>query len=174
MLATTGMTATVTGSLAAGSLALQVQGTVGTYALSGQSLGRTTFGGPIASSSATGVGSWLLTAESAPTTLVFRATVTNGRHKGLSYVGLLTYASTPNGLLDGALVLDAGGTLPATGSLVFGNLVVTVYLPHGELIAVAAQGIRMVSGDPYVTYSGSVLGPSIGDQGAWAAVQTVS
>ncbi len=177
----TGLTGTVTGTLISGTapmgaadtaVSLSVRGTVGAFTLNGHATGAAgsgAYGGTVTQSGLS-AGSYLLTPEPIAASYQFAAKIRVGHRKGTTLSGTLTIASESSGRFDGALTLDDGAIYPATGQAPLGNLDVQLYVPgQGLIVGVAPKTVQIILGTTYAIYTGTFVGPSAGDGGAWSA-----
>jgi hypothetical protein len=173
LLATTGATATVMGTVGANTqLTLAgkaVNGTLGgkPTASAGQYSGwlLDQFNDPLAS--------WIITPEPSSPSLNFAGVIRSGKQRGTVLSGTLALAVARSGQFDGTLTLDDGTVIPAAGWILYGNMQLTLYLPHGGiLIGVAPKGTINTTGIAQTDYSGTFIGPGTGDHGTWNASQS--
>jgi len=170
LLATSGMTASVTGTLGKTPL-LSVKSKAVTMTLGGQALRRGgAYGGTLALSDGTAAGSWLLTPELAAASLEFAGVIRNGKMRGTNFSGTLNLMADRVGRFDGSLALDDGTVVVAEGRMVFGNLQVMFYLPSGTIMGIAPRSTTILNNAVVASYSGMFVGPGTGDRGTWTAI----
>jgi len=168
---TTGITATVTGaftsttSLAPTSLVVRGKGLAMT--LDGHAFSRKSgqFGGAIAIGGTSGVGSWVLTPETQHIGFDIGGTSVTGSAHKVSVGGALSMSTTTSGVADGTFTLLTNGRIvPAEGRLANGNIVVTLHLAAGDVLAVGTSRPFL----QLTKWSGTFVGPATGDRGSWS------
>lgn len=171
LVATSGATSTVTGSLSDAGARITVRGRAGTFILSGHGAGRGGYGGNVEAQGATNVGAWLLIPEAVAYSYAFVGRVQRGPHRGQVLSGALALAASSSGGLDGTFTLDDGGVSAVQGHLAFGNLQVMVQVPGaGVVMGIAPKGQTTILDVSHDQYTGSFVGPGRGDQGTWVAI----
>jgi hypothetical protein len=168
---TTGITATVTGAFTnTTSLAptsLRVRGRAWAMTLNGHAYSSKSgqFGGAITVGGTSGVGSWVITPQTTHIGFDIGGTSIKGSAHKVSIGGALSMMATADGWADGTFTLLTNGkVVPAEGRLVNGNLSVTLHLPEGDVMAVGTSR-------PFLQlskWSGTFVGPGMGDQGTWS------
>lgn len=178
---TTGITATVTGTLpgAGGGAMLILAGPAGNATLKGTAGKGGKLAGSMAQAGGTAVGSWLLTAETVTHSYAFNATMSAGKDAGAVTGGTVTIAATSDrtGTFDAVVALDDGNggstTVAGHGWLDRGNLHLVFSMPGGgTFVGVATPSIKKIrGGSPFTYFSGWFVGPAAGASGSWYAAQ---
>jgi hypothetical protein len=173
LMATSGATATVMGTLGA-STQLTVAGKAAGGTLSGKpaaSAGQ--YSGLLMDANNQPLASWILTSEPGTPSFNLAAVIRSGKQRGTVLSGTLALAIAKSGQFDGVLTLDDGSVVPAGGWLIYGNMQLMLYLPHGGILAgVAPKGVLNSTGIPQTDYEGTFVGPGTGDHGTWSATQS--
>jgi len=172
LMATTGATSTVMGSLG-GSTKLAVAGKAIKVTLAGKPTSGSQYSGFIMGSNNQPLATWIMTPEPATSSFTFAGVIRSGKQRGTVVTGTLALAAARSGWFDGGLTLDNGSVVPADGQITYGNMTLRLYMPHGMLlVGVAPKGVSNTTGIPQTDYTGTFVGPGTGDHGTWSATQS--